>query len=144
MKRSFGKWLAASVAALFLVSFAMAPYAVAASRGGGGPTKPGGAGGAGGAGKPGGAGGAGGAGKPGGAGGADSRTNNVRSGSSNSVNNVNVDRSVEVEGGWDHHPAAGVAVVGAAAAVGAAAGAAAATPNCQTVYSGGVAVQQCQ
>ncbi len=131
MKRSFGKWLAASVAALVLASFAMAPSADAAGRGGGGGGKAGGAGGA----KP--------STQPDNSR-ADTRTNNVRSGSANSVNNVNVERNVEVEGGWDHHPAAGAAVVGAAVAVGAAAGAAAATPNCQTVYSGGVAVQQCQ
>ncbi len=143
MKRSFGKWLAASVAALVLASFAMAPSADAAGRGGGGGGKAGGAGGAGGAGKGGGAGGAKPSTQPDNSR-ADTRTNNVRSGSANSVNNVNVERNVEVEGGWDHHPAAGAAVVGAAVAVGAAAGAAAATPNCQTVYSGGVAVQQCQ
>ena len=36
MKRSFGKLLPASLAALVLASFAMAPYADAAARGGGG------------------------------------------------------------------------------------------------------------
>ena len=116
MKRSFGKLLAASLAALVLASFAMAPYADAASeaavagavaavavaRGGGG-----------------------------GAGArrrwrrrrqagaqvnnsrADARTNNVRR--HNSVNNVNVERNVNVNvdngccnSGWDndYHPVA--------------------------------------
>ena len=89
MKRSFGKLLLASLAALVLASFAMAPYAdAAAARGGGG-------------GGGGGARAAGGGGGPAAAGGgarqsaqvnnsrADARTNNVRS---TSVNNVNVDR----------------------------------------------------
>src|SRR4030095_4211115 len=107
MKRSFGKLLPASLAALVLASFAIAPYADAAARGGGG-----GGGGARAAG-----GGGGGARAPGAGGGgtrqsaqvnnsrADTRTNNVRS---TSVNNVNVDRDVNVNveghggccGGW--------------------------------------------
>ena len=35
------------------------------------------------------------------------------------MNNVNVEKNVNVEGGWDrdYHPAAGAAVVGAAVAV---------------------------
>ena len=130
MKRSFGKLLPAAVAALVVASFAMAPYADA--RGGGGAAAAGGGGGA----------------RAGGGGGrqvdstrVDSRTTNVRSGS---VNNVNVDRNVnvDVDGGWDrgYHPVAAAAVVGTAVAV----GAAAASTNCTTVYSGGTAVQQCE
>ena len=122
MKRSFGKLLPAAVAALVLASFAMTPYADA--RGGGG-------------GRVGGGGGA----RAGGGGGVDARTNNVRSGS---INNVNVNKNVNVEGGggWNrgYRPVAGAAVVGTAAAV----GAAAASTNCTTVYSEGVAVEQCQ
>jgi hypothetical protein len=123
MKRSFGKLLPAAVAALVLASFAMAPYADA--RGGGGGRVGGGGGGA----------------RAGGGGGVDARTNNVRSGS---INNVNVNKNVNVQGGggWNrgYRPVAGAAVVGTAAAV----GAAAASTNCTTVYSEGVAVQQCQ
>jgi len=137
MKRSFGKLLPAAVAALVVASFAMAPYADARGGGGGGGR-------GGGAAAAGGGGGA----RAGGGGGrqidstrVDSRTTNVRSGS---VNNVNVDRNVnvDVDGGWDrhYHPVAAAAVVGTAAAV----GAAAASTNCTTVYSGGTAVQQCE
>jgi hypothetical protein len=143
MKRSFGKWLAPAVVAIVLGSLAIAPDADAAGRGGGG-----GGGRGGGAGVGGGPG----AGAGGGGGGArqgaqvnnsraDSRTTNVRSGS---VNNVNVDRNVnvDVDGGWNrgYRPVAGAAVVGTAVAV----GAAAASTSCTTVYSEGVAVQQCQ
>jgi hypothetical protein len=134
MKRSFGKLLPAAVAALVVASFAMAPYADARGGGGGG--------------RGGGAAAAGGGARAGGGGGrqvdnsrVDSRTTNVRSGS---VNNVNVDRNVnvDVDGGWDrgYHPVAAAAVVGTAVAV----GAAAASTNCTTVYSGGTAVQQCE
>ena len=137
MKRSFGKLLPAAVAALVVASFAMAPYADARGGGGGGGR-------GGGAAAAGGGGGA----RAGGGGGrqidstrVDSRTTNVRSGS---VNNVNVDRNVnvDVDGGWDrgYHPVAAAAVVGTAVAV----GAAAASTSCTTVYSEGVAVQQCQ
>jgi hypothetical protein len=148
MKRSFGKLFGAAVAALVLASFAMAPYADAAGRGGGGGGG-GGRGGGGGGAAAGGGGGGGGARAGGGGGGgaradnsrADSRTNNVKGGS---TNNVNVERNVnvDVDNGWDrdYHPVAGAAVVGAAVAV----GTAAATSNCTTVYSEGVAVQQCQ
>src|SRR6478736_2344295 len=108
MKRSFGKWLPASLVIGVVASFAMSPYADAAGRGGGG-----------------GGGGGGGArassGSQAAAGGgarqsaqvnnanADTRTNNVRSSSVNNVNNVNVDRNVNVNveqhggccgGGW--------------------------------------------
>src|SRR4029434_9356089 len=122
MKRSFGKLLPASLAALVLASFAMAPYAdAAAARGGGGARA---------------AGGGGGGARAAGAGGggarqsaqvdnskADARTNNVRS---SSVNNVNVDRDVNVNveghggccGGWDndYHPVATAAAVSAGVA----------------------------
>ena len=132
MKRSFGKLLPAALTALVLASFAMAPYAdAAAARGGGG----GGGGGARAAG--GGGGGGGGGARAAGAGGgaarqsaqvdnskADARTNNVRS---TSVNNVNVDRDVNVNvegrggccGGWDndYHPVATAAAVSAGVAV---------------------------
>jgi hypothetical protein len=123
MKRSFGKLLPAAVAALVVASFAMAPYADAA-RGGGGRV-----------------GGGGGGARAGGGGGVDARTNNVRSGSINSVN-VNKNVNVEGGGGWDrgYRPVAGAAVVGTAVAV----GAAAASTSCTTVYSEGVAVEQCQ
>jgi hypothetical protein len=144
MKRSFGKLFGAALAALVLASFAMAPYADAAGRGGGGGGGRGGGGGA----AAGGGGGGGGARAGGGGGGggaradnsrADSRTSNVKG---SSTNNVNVERNVNVDAGWDrdYHPVAGAAVVGAAVAV----GTAAATQNCTTVYSGGTAVQQCQ
>jgi hypothetical protein len=137
MKRSFGKLLPAAVAALVVASFAMAPYADARGGGGGGGR-------GGGAAAAGGGGGA----RAGGGGGrqidstrVDSRTTNVRSGS---VNNVNVDRNVNVnvDNGWDrgYHPVAAAAVVGTAVAV----GAAAASTNCTTVYSGGTAIQQCE
>ena len=127
MKRSFGKLLPASLAALVLASFAMAPSADAAARGGGG----GGGGGARAA-------GAGGGTRAAAGGGArqsaqvnnsraDVRTNNVRSSSVNNVNNVNVDRNVNVNveghggccGGWDndYHPVAAAVAVGAAVAV---------------------------
>ena len=36
MKKSFGRWLPATLAALVLASFALTPYADAAGRGGGG------------------------------------------------------------------------------------------------------------
>ena len=133
MKRSFGKLLPAAVAALVLASFAMAPYADARGGGGGGRVGGGGGGGR--------VGGGGGGARAGGGGGVDARTNNVRSGS---INNVNVNKNVNVQGGggWNrgYRPVAGAAVVGTAAAV----GAAAASTNCTTVYSEGVAVQQCQ
>src|SRR4029077_3332999 len=139
MKRSFGKLLPASLAALVLASFAMAPYADAAAArggggGGGGGARGGGGGGGGGARA---AGGGGGGARAAGAGGgaarqsaqvdnskADARTNNVRS---SSVNNVNVDRDVNVNveghggccGGWDndYHPVATAAAVSAGVAV---------------------------
>ena len=157
MKRSFGKLLTASLAALVLASFAMAPYAdAAAARGGGG----GGGGGARAAG--GGGGGARAAGAGGGAARqsaqvdnskADARTNNVRS---TSVNNVNVDRDVNVNveghggccGGWDndYHPVATAAAVGSAVAVTSAVVGSlvrSVPPSCVPVNYGGMVYQQC-
>jgi hypothetical protein len=148
MKRSFGKLLPASLTALVLASFAVAPYAdAAAARGGGG----GGA-------RAAGSGGGGGARTPGAGGGArqsaqvndskaDARTNNVRS---SSVNNVNVERNVDVnvEGGWDndYHPGARAAAVGTAVAVTAAVvGSRVSTvpASCVPVNYGGMVYQQC-
>ena len=159
MKRSFGKLLPASLAALVLASFAMAPYAdAAAARGGGG----GGGGGARAAG-----GGGGGSARAAGAGGggaarqnaqidnskADARTNNVRS---TSVNNVNVDRDVNVNveghggccGGWDndYHPVATAAAVSAGVAVTSAVVGSlvrSVPPSCVPVNYGGMVYQQC-
>ena len=135
MKNSFGSLVPAGLAVLVLACFAMAPYADAAGgRGGGG-------GGGGGARASGGGGGGGGGARASGGGGggggarqsaqvdnsrADARTNNTRSGSVNNVNNVNVERNVNVSGnngccnnGWDndYHPVATAAAVGAAVAV---------------------------
>jgi hypothetical protein len=157
MKRSFGKLLTASLAAFVLASFAMAPYAdAAAARGGGG----GGGGGARAAGS--GGGGARAAGAGGGAARqsaqvdnskADARTNNVRS---TSVNNVNVDRDVNVNveghggccGGWDndYHPVATAAAVGSAVAVTSAVVGSlvrSVPPSCVPVNYGGMVYQQC-
>jgi hypothetical protein len=166
MKRSFGKLLPASLAALVLASFAIAPYAdAAAARGGGG-----GGGGARAAGGGGGgaraAGASGGGARATGAGGggtrqsaqvnnsqADTRTNNVRS---TSVNNVNVDRDVNVNveghggccGGWDndYHPVAAAAAVGTAVAVTSAVVGSmvrSVPPSCVPVNYGGMVYQQC-
>ena len=84
---------------------------------------------------------------------ADARTNNVRSGS---VNNVNVDRNVNVNvdndgccsDGWDndYHPVATAAAVGAAVAVtSAVVGSMVRTvpPGCVPVNYGGMVYQQC-
>jgi len=159
MKRSFGKLFPASLAALVLASFAIAPYAdAAAARGGGG----GGGGGGRAAGTGGGGGGAGGGARAGGAGGggarqsaqvdnskADARSNNVRS---TSVNNVNVDRDVNVDveghGGWDndYHPGAtAAAVTGAVAVTSAVVGSRVRSvpPSCVPVNYGGMVYQQC-
>jgi hypothetical protein len=151
MKRSFGKLLSASVAALVLASFAIAPYADAAAGGGRG-------GGGGGGGRAAGGGGGGGARAAGGGGGrqgaqvnnskADARTNNVRS---SSTNNVNVDRDVNVNvegGGWDndYHPGARAAAVGTAVAVTSAvigSRVSAVPANCVPVNYGGMVYQQC-
>jgi hypothetical protein len=157
MKRSFGKLLPASLAALVLASFVMAPYADAAGRGGGG-------GGGGRAAAGGGGGGSRAAAGGGGGGGArqnaqvndnraDARTNNVRS---SSVNNVNVDRNVNVNveqhgccgGGWDndYHPVATAVAVGAAVAVTSAvvgSMVASVPPSCVPVNYAGMVYQQC-
>jgi hypothetical protein len=164
MKRSFGKLLPASLAAVVLAIFAMAPYAdAAAARGGGG----------GGGGAARGGGGGGGGARTAGAGGgthaaagggarqsaqvnnsrADSRTNNVRS---TSVNNVNVDRDVNVNveghggccGGWDndYHPVATAAAVTAGVAVTSAVIGSmvrSVPPSCVPVNYGGMVYQQC-
>src|SRR5215510_15117879 len=146
MKRSFGKLILASLAALVLASFAMAPFAEAAAgggRGGGGGAR---------------------AGASGGGGGArqnaqvnnsraDARTNNVRS---TSVNNVNVERNVNVDveghrgccGGWDndYHPVAtAAAVTGAVAVTSAVVGSIVRSvpPSCVPVNYGGMVYQQC-
>ena len=151
MMRPFGKLLPASLAALVLTSFSIAPDAdAAAARGGGG----------GGARAAGGGGGA----RAGGGGGArqsaqvdnsraDARTNNVRS---TSVNNVNVERDVNVNveghggccGGWDndYHPVATAAAVGSAIAVTSAVVGSmvrSVPPNCVPVNYGGMVYQQC-
>ena len=157
MKRSFGKLLPASLAALVLASFAIAPYAdAAAARGGGGGG--GGARAAGGGGS-----GARAAGASGGGGTrqsaqvdnsrADTRTNNVRS---TSVNNVNVDRDVNVNveghggccGGWDndYHPVATAAAISAGVAVTSAIVGSlvpSVPPSCVPVNYGGMVYQQC-
>jgi hypothetical protein len=156
MNTSFGKLLQASLAAVVLTSFAVAPYADAAAArggGGGGGARAGGAGGGGG-----GAAAGGGARAAGGASGrqsaqvsdskADARTNNVRS---SSVNNVNVERNVDVDvegGGWDndYHPGARAAAVTAGVAVTAAVvGSRVATvpASCVPVNYGGMVYQQC-
>ncbi len=87
---------------------------------------------------------------------ADSRTNNVRSSSVNNVNNVNVDRNVNVNveghggccGGWDndYHPVATAAAVGATVAVTSAivgSMVASVPPSCVPVNYGGMVYQQC-
>ena|SRR5690349_2645173 len=149
--RPFGKLLPASLAALILAGFSIAPYAdAAAARGGGG----------GGARAAGGGGGA----RAGGGGGArqsaqvdnsraDTRTNNVRS---TSVNNVNVDRDVNVNveghggccGGWDndYHPVAAAAAISAGVAVTSAVVGSlvqSVPPSCVPVNYGGMVYQQC-
>jgi hypothetical protein len=145
MKRSFGKLRRASLAALVLASFAMVPYADAAGRGGGGGAR---------------AAGGGGSARAGAGGGArqsaqvnnsraDARTNNVRS---SSVNNVNVNRNVNIDvdhgGGWDndYHPVARAAAVGAAVAVTSAVVGSmvqSVPPSCVPVDYGGMIYQQC-
>ena len=153
MQRAFGTLLPAALAALVLASFALAPYADAAGRGGGG-----------GGGRAAGAGGGTRAAAGGGArqsaqvnnSRADVRTNNVRSSSVNNVNNVNVDRNVNVDveghggccGGWDndYHPVATAAAVGAGIAVTSAIIGSivrSVPPGCVPVNYGGMVYQQC-
>jgi hypothetical protein len=168
MKSEFGKLFLAPLVVLALTSFAMVTLVDAAGRGGGG----GGGGGA----RAGGGGGGGGARAGGGGGGggarnvqasninADVRTNNVRSTSVNNVNvnnvnrnvnNVNVDRNVNVNvnngccnGGWDnnYHPVATAAAVTAAVGVTSAiVGSMVRTVpvGCVPVNYGGMIYQQC-
>lgn len=154
MKSAHGKLLLASLAVL---SFAAAPVADAALGGGGGR----GGGGGGGAHAAAAGGGAAAARAGGGAAGGrqaaqidnsrvDARTNNVRSNSVNNVNNVNVNRNVNVDqhggccGGWnnDYHPVATAAAVTATAAI---IGSMVRTvpANCVPVNYGGIVYQQC-
>jgi hypothetical protein len=124
MKRSFNTLFLASLTALVLVSFSMAPAAEAARAGGGGGNRQ-----------------------------IDNssrdvRTNNVRN---TSVNNVNVNKNVNVNAnggccnnGWDndHHPvAAAAAVVGTAAIIGSMVRTVPA--NCVPINYGGMIYQQC-
>ena len=88
---------------------------------------------------------------------ADSRTNDVRSNSVNNVNNVNVDRNVNVNvqgnsgccgGGWDndYHPVATAAAIGATVAVTSAIVGSmvqSVPPSCVPVNYGGMVYQQC-
>ena len=129
MNISFSRLLVASVAAIVLESFLMAPGAEAQRRGGGG---------------------GGGARPQINNSRADVRTNDVRN---TSVNNVNVNRNVNVNvegcsgrcGGWDHPVAATAVVAGAVAVTAAAVGSMVATvpPNCVPVNYGGMVYQQC-
>jgi hypothetical protein len=140
MNKSISKLFLASLAALVLASFAMTPVAEAARGGGGG----------GGGARAGGGGGGGGARQNAQVNNsrADVRTNDVRN---TSVNNVNVDRNVNVNvnrGGWDNvnHPVAAAVVVGAAVgATAAVVGSMVYTvpPNCVPVNYGGMVYQQC-
>jgi hypothetical protein len=154
MKRLFGKLPATTAAILVAASFAMVSYVDAAGdRGGGGGGGRGGGGGGGGGAR------AGSAGAQAGGGGArqnaqvnntraDTRTNSVRS---TSVNNVNVERNVNVSGnnnccnnGWDndYHPVATAAAITATAAV-IGSIVRAPPPGCVPVNYGGVVYQQC-
>jgi hypothetical protein len=145
MKRPFDRLLLASLAAFVLATFAMDPFAEAAVGGGRG-----GGGGGGGA-RAAAGGGGGGARQPAQVNNskADARTNDVRS---SSVNNVNIERNVNVNvegnGGWDndYHPVArAAAVTGAVAVTSAAVGSMVASvpPNCVPVNYGGMVYQQC-
>jgi hypothetical protein len=154
MKRSFNTLFLASLTALVLVSFSMAPAAEAARAGGGGGARASGGGGGGGGGGARASGGGGGARASGGGNrqidnsNRDVRTNNVRN---TSVNNVNVNKNVNVNAnggccnnGWDndHHPvAAAAAVVGTAAIIGSMVRTVPA--NCVPINYGGMIYQQC-
>jgi hypothetical protein len=149
MTKSFSKSIATPLAILVLASFALAPVAEAAGGGGRG----GGGGGGGGARAS--SSSAGGGGQRANNASADARTNNVRSGSVNNVNNqnVNVNRNVNVQGnggggGWDndYHPVAAAAVIGGAMAVTSAAIGSMHTTvpaSCVPVNHGGMVYQQC-
>lgn len=145
MTSSFPKLALASLTLFLLSGFVMAPYAD--GRGGGG----GGAGGGGGGARAGAAQAGGGARQSAQINNsrADARTNNVRN---TSVNNVNVEKNVNVNveggGGWDndYHPVARAAAVGAAVAVTSAvigSMVASVPANCVPVNYGGVVYQQC-
>jgi hypothetical protein len=149
MTQSFGRWFLAPLFALALASFAAAPLAEAAGRGGHGG---GGGAHAGGGGARAGSGGGGSRNVHASNSRADVRTNNVRS---TSVNNVNVNRNVNVDvdrhgccGGWDndYHPVATAAAVTATVAVtSAVVGSMVRTvpAGCVPVNYGGVVYQQC-
>jgi hypothetical protein len=141
MKKSFSKFFLAPLTVLVLASFAMAP--VAEARGGGGGGRAGGGGGA----------HVGGGDRQVNNSRADVRTNNVRN---TSVNNVNVNRNVNVNasrggccnGGWDndYHPVATAAAVTATVAVTSAViGSMVRTvpAGCVPVNYGGIVYQQC-
>ena len=134
MKKSISKFFLAPLTVLVLASFAMAPVAEARGGGGGGAY-------------------AGGGNRQVNNSHADVRTNNVRN---TSVNNVNVNRNVNVDnnrggccgGGWDnnYHPVATAAAVTATVAVTSAViGSMVRTvpAGCVPVNYGGVVYQQC-
>jgi hypothetical protein len=134
MKRSFNTLFVAALTAFVLAGFAMAPAAEAARGGGGGARAGGGSGGGGGASRQ--------------VSNSDARTNNVRN---TSVNNVNVNRNVNVDvdggccnNGWDndHHPIAAAAVItGTAAIIGSMVNTV--PTNCVPINYGGMIYQQC-
>ncbi len=144
MKSTFGSLLPAAWAVLVVASFVMPPVAEAGRGGGIGGGHAGGAR----------------VEREGGARNAahvnnsraDIRTNDVRSTSVNRVNNVNVNRNVNVEShgccGWDnaYHPVATAAAVGATVAVTSAVVGSmvrSVPANCVPVNYGGVVYQQC-
>jgi hypothetical protein len=168
MKSTFRKMFLTPLVVIAVSSFAMVTMVDAAGRGGGGGHGGGGGAHAGGGGGGGAHAGGGGGGARAGAGGggtrnvqannsrADVRTNNVRSSSVNNVNNVHVDRNVNVNveghggccGGWDndYHPVATAAAVTAAVAVtSAVVGSMVRTvpAGCVPVNYGGMIYQQC-
>ena len=128
MNKSFSRLFLAPLAVLLLVSVATTPVLAAAARGGaragaGHNVQPNNSR-------------------------ADARTNDVRS---TSVNNVNVNRNVNVvavdqgRNGWDHPVAGAMVVGGAIAATAAVVGSMVSTvpPNCVPVNYGGMVYQQC-
>lgn len=130
MNKSFGRLFLAPLVFFLLASFATTSVLAAAARGGGGARA-----------------GAGQNVQPNNSR-ADARTNNVRS---TSVNNVNVNRNVNVvavdqgRNGWDHPVAGAMVVGGAIAATAAAVGSMVSTvpPSCVPVNYGGMVYQQC-
>jgi len=144
MNTSFSKLHLAALTLLVLGSFAMAPLAEAARGGGGGGGGARGGGGGGGGGRPT---------AQANNSKADARSTDVRSSSVNNVNNVNVEKNVNVNvsggggccnNGWDNdHPVARAAVVvGATAAI---VGSMVNTvpASCVPVNYGGIVYQQC-